>query len=86
LSADILTDFSREREAMKIALIALAAAFGIVFSVAETGFAQNRPTTEHGGKLRDKGKRSLPLRIAPRPAPETRGGTLEESNGKIIYF
>jgi hypothetical protein len=85
LSADILTNYSREREAMKIALIALAA-FGIVFAVAETGFAQNRPTTEHGGKLRDKGKRSLPLRTAPRPAPETRGGTLEESNGKIIYF
>jgi hypothetical protein len=71
---------------MKTVLIALAAAFGIVFAVAETGFAQDRPATAHSGKLEDKAKRSLPLRTAPQPAPETRGGTLDESKGEIVYF
>jgi hypothetical protein len=67
---------------MKTTLIALAAALGIVFAMAETGFAQDRPTTSHSGKLKDKAKRSLPLRTAP----ETRGGTLEENSGQIVYF
>ena len=71
---------------MKTVLIALAAAFGILFAVAETGFAQDRPTTTHSGKLKDKAKRSLPLRTAPQPAPETRGGTLDGNKGDIIYF
>jgi hypothetical protein len=31
-------------------------------------------------------KRSLPLRTAPQTPPETRGGTLEENKGSIIYF
>lgn len=71
---------------MKTALIALAAAFGILFAVAETGFAQDRPATAHSGKLQDKAKRSLPMRTAPQPQPETRGGTLDENKGDIIYF
>jgi len=71
---------------MKSGLIALAAALGLLFAVAETGFAQDRAERAHSGKIEDKGKPSLPLRTAPQPAPETKGGTLDEGNGKIVYF
>ena len=71
---------------MKTVLIALASTFGLLFAVAESGFAQDRAASAHSGKIEDKVKRSLPLRTAPQPAPETQGGTLDESNGKIIYF
>ena len=71
---------------MKTGLIALAAAFGILFAVAETGFAQDRSEGIKSGKLQNKVKRSLPLRTAPQPAPETKGGTLDENNGKVVYF
>lgn len=72
---------------MKTALIALATAFGLVFALADTGFAQDRPTTSHGGQIKSgKVKRSLPLRTSPQTPPETRGGTLEENKGSIIYF
>ncbi len=70
--------------------IAIAAAFGIVFALASTGFADDRGATAHSGQL-DSGKiksgkikPSMPLRTAP--APETQGGTLEVGKGKIIYF
>lgn len=74
---------------MKTALIAIAVAFGLVFAMAETGFAQDRPSASHGGHIKSgplKGKRSLPLRTAPQTPPETQGGTLEENKGNIIYF
>jgi len=71
---------------MKSGLIALAAAFGLLFALAETGFAQDRAHVVESGKLQDKVKRSLPLRTAPQPAPETRGGTLDENKGAIVFF
>jgi hypothetical protein len=71
---------------MKATLIALAAAFGLLFAVAEAGFAQDRAASARSGKIEDKAKRSLPLRTAPQPAPETRGGTLDAGKGEIIYF
>ena len=71
---------------MKASLIALAAAFGLLFAVAEAGFAQDRTASAHSGKIEDKVKRSLPLRTAPQPAPETHGGTLDANKGEIIYF
>ncbi len=74
---------------MKPALIALAAALGLVFALAETGFAQDRPTVSTPGKLKSgKVKRSLPMRAAPpaAPAPETQGGTLDGDKDNIIYF
>jgi hypothetical protein len=70
---------------MKTALIALAAAFGLLFAAAEAGLAQDRAAAR-SAKIEDKAKRSLPLRAAPQPAPESRGGTLDENNGKIVYF
>lgn len=71
---------------MKSVSIALAAAFGLLFAVVETGFAEDRPAATHGGKVQDKVKHSLPSRAAPRPAPETRGGTLDDNKGAIIFF
>jgi hypothetical protein len=71
-------------------LIALAAALGLIFAVAESGFARERPSTSHGGQIKNgKVKRSLPLRTAPSPdgrAPETQGGSFDENKGAIIYF
>lgn len=77
---------------MKTALIALAVAFGLVFAMAETGFAQDRAAASHGGHIKSgplKGgqvKRSLPLRTAPQTPSETQGGTLDENKGNIVYF
>jgi hypothetical protein len=68
-------------------LIALAAALGLIFAVAEAGFAQERPSTSHGGQIKNgKVKRSLPLRTAPQTPPETQGGSFDENKGAIIYF
>ncbi len=69
---------------MKTALIALAAALGLLFAVAETGFAEERGAPTRSGKIEDKAKRSLPLRTER--TPEVRGGTLETNKGQIIYF
>ena len=71
---------------MKTGLIALAAAFGLLFAVAEAGFAQDRAAGAHSGEIKEKVKRSLPLRTAPQPAPETRGGTLDADKGEIVFF
>jgi hypothetical protein len=75
-------------------LIAIAAAFGIVFALASTSFADHRRTaTTHSGHLKSgKIKRSTTLNTSPAQAPEVRGGTIDgsgkpdESNAKIIYF
>ena len=69
---------------MKTTLIALAAAFGLLCAVAETGFAEDRGAPARSGKIKDKVKRSLPLRTER--TPEVRGGTLESNKGQIIYF
>lgn len=79
---------------MNTKLIAIAAAFGIIFALASTSFAEQRRTaTAYSGKPKSgKINRSTALKTAPAPAPEVRGGTLDESgrrdesNGKIIYF
>ena len=72
---------------MNTKLIATAAAFGLVFALASTVLADERPGTTHSGELESgKIKPSMPLRTAPAPAPETQGGTLEEGKGNIIYF
>jgi hypothetical protein len=72
---------------MKTALIALTTAFGLVFALADTGFAQDRPTTSHGGQIKSgKVKRSLPLRTSPQTPPETRGGMLDEMKDDVVYF
>lgn len=69
---------------MKTTLIALTAAFGLLFAIAETGHAEDRGAPAHGGKIKEKVKRSLPLRAGR--TPEVRGGTLETKKGEIIYF
>lgn len=71
---------------MKTKLIAFVAAFGLLFAVAETGHAEDRAASVKSGKLQDKAKRSLRLRTAPQLAPESRGGTLDENKGKVVYF
>lgn len=70
--------------AMKMTLIALAAAFGLLCAIAETGFADERGAPARSGKIEDKVKRSLPLRTER--TPEVRGGTLDTNKGEIIYF
>lgn len=71
---------------MKTGLISFAAAFALSIAAAGPGFAQDRAESAPRGKIDDKAKPSLPLRTAPRPAPETHGGTLDEGNGKIVFF
>jgi hypothetical protein len=73
-----------DEDAMKSSLIALAAAFGLLCAVAETGFAEQRGAPAHSGKIKDKVKRSLPLRTER--TPEVHGGTLDTTKGAIIYF
>ena len=69
---------------MKTTLIAFAAAFGLLFAIAGTGYAEDRGAPAHGGKIKEKVKRSLPLRAGR--TPEVRGGTLDTNKGDIIYF
>lgn len=71
---------------MKTALIALAAASGLLFAAAEAGFAEERGATVRSGKVEGKVKRSLPQRTAPQPAPDVHGGTLDAEKNPIVYF
>jgi hypothetical protein len=88
ISVSKVSAFEKRRGKMNTKLIAIAAAFGIVFALASTSFADDRaPATSRAGTLNSgKIKSSTPLRTAPAPAPEAQGGTLEEVKGKIIYF
>ncbi|MBL8662128.1 MAG: hypothetical protein JNM29_04845 [Candidatus Odyssella sp.] len=69
---------------MRTALFALAAACGLVFATAGTGFAQDRAATARSGKVEDKVKRSLPRRAER--TPDVHGGTLAAEKNPIVYF
>lgn len=69
---------------MRTALIALAAACGLVFATSGTGFAQDRAATARSGKVEDKVKRSLPRRVER--TPDVHGGTLATGKNPIVYF
>ena len=71
---------------MKTAMVALAAASGLLFAAADSGFAQDRGATVRSGKVEDKVKRSLPQRTAPQPAPDARGGTLDAEKNPVVNF
>jgi len=75
---------------MKTALIALAAAFGLVFALASVGFAEDRRPPSVTGKIKNGSHKSGSARtsLSLRGAPEVRGGTLGEGtdNGKVIFF